>query len=206
MKRLESCMLVDTPEADPKRRAHRGSRRFAMVLLILLGASALGCFTLAYKGPPSDTPTAVIQTRGHALDYVRFDVFHANEGCPGASQLLWNSEYLGSIEMQRPNQSFEIPGNGYVRLVYRASTITDKSVLGTYAVNFGGEFVIKPSPGAEYIIESRDSRDSHTGRLHSRSIRIYPEVGDLIRVTCDEGVPVTLTPVENGTDGSSPTT
>jgi hypothetical protein len=189
MKRFERGMPVDTREVDPKRPTCRGSFLFAMALLILLGASAMGCFTLSYHVPPSDTPTAVV--RPMYSGYVWFDVFHADKGCPGASKMIWNSEYLGTIEVRHPNQSFEIPANGYVRLVYRAGRITS----GRSGVKLRAWVVIKPSPGSEYIIET----------LGYGAFIISGEEGDLVMVTCDDGVPVTVTPVGNGTDKEPPT-
>ena len=201
MTRSERACLVDTADAPQRELGRCCSRRFAMVLWIVLGSSALGCFTLAYRIPPSDTPTAVVRP----MQYAWFDVFHADEGCPGASTMIWNSEYLGTIDVRRPNQSFEIPANGYVRLAYRAI----KSIPGSPSeIHFRGEFVIKPSPGSEYIIKASDLG---TGRWRygreetARSIQIYAEEGDLVMVTCDDGVPVTVTPVKNRTNEKPPT-
>ena len=100
--------------------------------------------------------------------------------------------------------AFEIPIR-YVRLAYRAI----KSIPGSPSeIHFRGEFVIKPSPGSEYIIKASDLG---TGRWRygreetARSIQIYAEEGDLVMVTCDDGVPVTVTPVKNRTNEKPPT-
>lgn len=90
-----------------------------MVLCIVLGPAALGCFTITYRVPPSDTPAAVVRVAGVPIDYVRFDVFYADEGWPDASQTLWNSPYLGSVEIRHLNQSrlkFSCGTNATLRL------------------------------------------------------------------------------------------
>ena len=193
---------MDTQQVDPKRQARRCSFLLAVVLLIFLGTSAIGCFTLAYHAPRSDTPTAVVRSETLAW----FDVFHADAGCPGASKMIWNSEYLGTIDVRRPSESFEIPANGYVRLVYRAM----KSISLAEELHFRGGFVIKPSPGSEYIVDVSDSRPAvvrgqSIRRSHSRSIHIYAEEEDRFMVNCDGLDPVAVTPVKNGSDKEPPT-
>ena len=152
-------------------------------IVVAFGLSSLGCFSLKYHMPSSNTPAAVVRVAVHPATFLRFDVFHSEDGCPRSNRTVWNSDYLGSIEIRYPNQSFEIPGSGYTRFSYRASGRTPGQPH--FYTNYSLDFIIASNPGAQYILESKGTE-----------LILHSVLGQVAAVTCEDGVPVRQKPTE----------
>ncbi|MDG2049025.1 MAG: hypothetical protein P8M78_02575 [Myxococcota bacterium] len=150
-------------------------------IVVAFGLSSLGCFSLKYHMPSSNTPAAVIRVAVQPVDYIRFDVFHSEVGCPRSNPTVWNSDYLGSIEIRYPNQSFEIPGSGYSRIAYRGSTLLNQY----FAENYSNELTIASTPGAQYSLQAAGTK-----------VVLSAASGTVAAVTCEDGVPVRQKPTE----------
>jgi len=151
-----------------------------IITCLAVAAVGTGCVAnVVYRPPPMDTPTAIIHISEHVGGPERIDVFHSFEACPSGARVPWNSDYLGSINVElRPEErSFRVPGNGYVRLVYRLGG----GNTGFSYIDYHAEFVIETLPGTAYVISA--------SRTH---LQMHAEVGELRRVRCDGRIPISV--------------
>ena len=161
-------------------------RRHPAQIIVCLAVAAVGagCVArLSYRPPPLDTPAASVSISDHPSGFVRFDVFHALEACPGRSRAIWNSEYLGTLEVAQ-DAAFRIPGNGYVRLIYHlGGGVRAGGAFARSYTNYRGELVLETTPGAAYVISATSAR-----------LRLRADSGVLRQVRCDGRTPIPATP------------
>ena len=151
-------------------------------IVVAFGLSSLGCFSLKYHMPSSNTPAAVVSVVVPAT-FLSFDVFHSEDGCPRSNPTVWNSDYLGSIEIRYPNQSFDIPGSGYTRFALRGSGPAPGQPYSNMRYNI--DFIIASNPGAHYILV-----------LKGTELIFHSSFGQVAPVTCEDDVPVRQKPKE----------